>query len=122
MEGKAKETERREKGMEWNGMEGKWNGWGEEEEGGKRYLLLIMEPYLSGSHPGVLVQIRPGRVDDCHVIFLVACVYALSHGSEPSLCTREREKRDYHRLNLPWSIGRSPPLWLAVVCSIPALR
>ena len=92
----------------------------------KRYLLLIMEPYLSGSHPSIFVQIRPGRVDDCHVIFLVACVYALSHCSEPSyplLRGRERGRgRDYHQLNSPWSIGRNPPLWLAVVCSIPALR
>lgn len=45
---------------------------GERGEGG-RCLFRIHEPDLSRCHAGVLVQVRPGRVDDGDVVFFVAC-------------------------------------------------
>ena len=37
------------------------------------YLLLIKKPHLPRRHARILVQIRPGRVDDGDVVFLIAC-------------------------------------------------
>ncbi len=45
---------------------------GGREEGEDRYLLLVMEADLTGRHAGVLVEVRPGCVDDCYVVLLVA--------------------------------------------------
>lgn len=38
----------------------------------KRYLLRIIEAHLARRHTGVLVQVGPGRVDDCHIVLFVA--------------------------------------------------
>ena len=49
---------------------------GAEEEGYVAeidYLLLIKKPHLPRRHARILVQIRPGRVDDRDVVFLIAC-------------------------------------------------
>ena len=59
---------------------GLWGGegvsWGEREgmEGwmGPAHLFRIHEAHLARRHGGVLVQVRPGRVDDRDVVFLIA--------------------------------------------------
>lgn len=45
------------------------------------YLFAVVETYLACSHASVLVQVRPWRVDDRDVFFLIACI---SVGSQPS--------------------------------------
>ena len=47
-------------------------GKGKRRQGRKGDLLLIMEPNLSGCHTDILVQVRPGCVNDCYIVFLVA--------------------------------------------------
>ncbi len=47
---------------------------GGREEGEDRYLFLVVEADLTGCHAGVLVEVRPGRVDDCYVVLLVAYI------------------------------------------------
>jgi len=47
--------------------------WGKKaREVRERYLFLVMEANLTGRHAGVLVEVRPGRVDDRYIVFLVA--------------------------------------------------
>lgn len=51
-------------------------GWPVRGGGGSRagYLLLLMEADLTGRHAGVLVEVRPGRVDDRYVVLFVAYI------------------------------------------------
>lgn len=64
----------------WGGGNGGWkkghgSAVGEEGVGGRdRYLLLVMEADLTGRHAGVLVEVRPGRVNDRYVVLLVAFI------------------------------------------------
>lgn len=70
---------RGEVGLGWIGGEGR-GGEGEGRGEGDVYrcienvhLLLIQKPHLPRRHGRILVQIRPRRVDDGYVVFLIAC-------------------------------------------------
>ena len=43
-----------------------------------RYLSGIVETNLTGSHGGCFVEIGPGSVDYCDIIFFVACIHCSS--------------------------------------------
>ena len=40
-----------------------------------RYFSWVVETDLTGSHGGCFVEVGPGCVDYCNVIFFVACVH-----------------------------------------------
>ena len=57
-------------GLVGGGRGGGWRGgWMERWSG---HLFRIHEAHLARRHGGVLVQVRPGRVDDRDVVFLIA--------------------------------------------------
>ena len=68
--GGGREGKGREEEGGWEGGKGR----GGREEGGGRYLFGIMKAYLPGSHGGCFVEVGPGGVDYCYVIFFVAWV------------------------------------------------
>ena len=49
-----------------------------------------MKSNLSRCHPGVFVQVGPGRVDDCYIVLFVACVYIYIPSQPPDPFFRAR--------------------------------
>ena len=46
---------------------------------GETYPFRIPKPHLPRRHAGILVQVRPRRVDDRDVVFLIAYAHAGNH-------------------------------------------
>ncbi len=64
------------------------------------YLFAVVETYLACSHASVLVQVRPWRVDDRDVFFLIACISVGSHDqlSSPFITLSLRNKKEPNRM------------------------
>ena len=90
------------------------------------YLLLIKKPHLPRGHARILVQIRPGRVDDRDVVFLIACAEPINQSINQSIKYPTTSPSPlFHvswdvgraglyglanlQLNSPWSTARTPP-------------